>query len=793
MAATVDQLNEAAAGSPLPREESGRGVARTLARAALVGLVTALLVATWDVVSAWGGDITGSRAHFVLSAASQLILLCVPLSALLGLWWLLAWRLAARAGAPVASWRKWVFSAAAGLPLLAGVWWVPYSWVDESLPTLSEKEKWLVGGVYVGLLLVVVGLSRAMWWLHEHYRRDTTRLPRVHWLLLAAALATSVVCYWADATLMVDLYEDFHYGLSGAFVLGIAACALAAHTALQRLRPRLLERLTAPRPWLLVAWCGLLLACFLIQLSRLSASRAPGALVLSKLTLAVLRHSDFDDDGYSAFFGGLDCAPFDQFRGPAQVDLPNNGSDEDCTGSDAQWPKPQPVKSYPIPDARGYNVLLITVDALRADHTSVFGYSRKTTPHLERLAQRGLAFSRAYAQGTKTFESLPSLLTGLYLANVPRDYKHRKVKGRRAYMYRMTDEAGTFTQLFDEQGYVTRGIVALDWLDLLGLERGFDKFVSSHRDTDTNKLAKKFLRNVSQPFFMWLHYFNPHDPYNKHPEHDFGSGELDRYDSEIASVDASIGMLMGELESAGVADKTIIIVTADHGEEFREHGGQFHTNKLYQELLHVPLIISNVPGVAPARVDEVVELVDVAPTLCEAFALRPSCKEFDGQSLWAARAGQRDQSPGFRGAYAESLMREGTLRRRSLLSQGYRLTVNLDLETLELFDVKRDPREAHNIAHQFPERVKQLREEMALRPYRRLAAPFEAAQKSDSAALQAALPLVRSEPLLRQAVELIARHPSRGARQALENLKSRPGLGPSVHPKLDEALSQVGK
>jgi arylsulfatase A-like enzyme len=328
-------------------------------------------------------------------------------------------------------------------------------------------------------------------------------------------------------------------------------------------------------------------------------------------------------------------------------------------------------------------------------------------------------------------------------------------------------------------------------LNLLGLDRGFDSFVPTTRDHITNRLAKRFLRDVREPFFLWLHYFNPHDPYTQHAAHDFGDGELERYDSEVASVDASIGGIFEHLGRAGVARRTIIVVTADHGEEFREHGGQFHTNKLYEELLHVPLIVS-VPGVEPARIDQVVELIDIAPTLCEVLALSARCDEYDGKSLWATRAGLRDDSPGLRGAYSEAMMRDGTLLRRSLLSQGFRLTVNLDLETLELFDVTRDPREAHNVAREHPDRVRQLRDEMALRPYWRLAKPFAAASDSDSTELVKALPRVRSEPLLRRAVEAIIEHPSPGSRQALELLKARPGLGPRVRSKLDEALFRTG-
>ncbi len=791
MSATFEQVGDATS-NPGAREEPRGTVAAALCHAALIAFVTALVVAAWDFVSALGGDVTGSRSHLALSASSLLVTVFVPGAVLLCAWWFAVWRVATRGGSPIPGWRKWLASSLAGLPLLAFVWWVPWSWVDENLPALSPKKKWLVVAVYAAMLLAVVVFSRIAWWGYEQYRKEPRRLPLAHWPLCAVVLALAAACYWADRSVLVDLYEDFHYGLSGAFVLGIAACVGAGYTALLRLRPRALDRLITPDRFLLLGWAALLVACVLVQLIPSSAARASDALVLSKLRLALLHHSDFDGDGHSTFFGGLDCAAFDPFQGPAQVDLPGNGRDEDCTGSDATWPRPNPPRHYAIPAVRGYNLVVITVDALRADHTHFLGYKRKTTPNLDKLAQQGLVFTRAYSQGTKTFESLPSLFTGLYLSNVPRDYHHKKVKGRKSHVYRMTGEAPTFTQLIDAQGYLTRGILPIDWIWLLGIDRGFDKAMISNRDPDTIKRAKKFLSDASQPFFLYMHLFGPHAPYKKQSDHDFGNKDVDRYDGEIANIDESIGGIVEELERAGAAQRTIIVVTADHGEEFREHGGQFHGGKLYEELLHVPLIIM-VPGVEPGRVDEVVELVDVAPTLCEALALQPRCDEYDGQSLWATRAGLRDNSPGLRGAYAEAMMRDGMLFRRTLLSQGFRLTFNLDQETLELFDTKRDPREAHNLALEQPDRVRQMRDEMALRPYWHLAKPFEALRSSDSTELAKALPRLRSEPLLRLAVEAIGEHPSSESRAALELLWTRPGLGPSVRPKLEEALLKIAR
>ncbi len=786
--ATEKMLETAVRSDPSPRSSDRTSSAQATLSGALVALVTSLLAASADLASALLGDLPGSGVEVALSIASLLVVLLTPAGALLGLWLLALRQRAMRRGPATSEWRKWLFASTSGLPLLAGVWWVPWSWLSENAAALSPKESALLAGVYAGLLLAVLIACRVAWWCYDVYLASPVRLPRAHWPLFGFALLLAAACYWADLQLFVDLYEDLHYGLAGTFVVSLGVAVVAGRAVVRRARPRLLERLTSPNRYVLGTWALLLGGCLLVQFSRLSGTRAARALVHSKATLTVLRYSDFDADGYSALFGGLDCAPFNGLRSPEQIDLPNNGADEDCTGSDARWPKPKPATAYPIPDARGFNLLLITVDTLRADRMSAFGHTRKTTPQLEHLAGQGLAFSRAYSQGTKTFESLPSLLTGLYPANLPRNFRHRRVRGRKGYMYTLTEDGVTITQLLAERGYQTRAILSLDWLSALGLDRGFDRLESSPKQISGK--ARKYLRGAQQPFFLWLHYAEPHSSYTRHPEYDFGASDLDRYDSEVAYVDMLIGQVLEELKQNGLADKTIVVLTADHGEEFREHGGQYHGNKLHRELLHVPLIIK-VPGVKPARVDDLVELTDVAPSLCEALQLRPSCADFDGQSLWATRAGQRDRGPGYRGAYSEAMMRDGVLQRRSLLTEQFRLNLNLDAETIELFDVVRDPAEQKDISGTHPDQVRALRDEMALRPYRRLATPFETVAKSDSSELLRALPLLRSAPLLQKAVEAIAKYPSPGSRAALEQLKRRPGLGDNVRLTLDDVLAQT--
>jgi arylsulfatase A-like enzyme len=749
-------------------------------------VLSGTLTAVADFASASVGDLAYSPWRLALSLFTFSLAFLLPLGVVSALWLttIFRWASRSRGDTSLGQGRKWAFASLAGLPLLLGVWWVPLSWLRENADALSAQEKGVAGAAYLVMLLAVLLASRIAWWCHDLHRASPHRTPLVNLPVLVVASLFGAACYWADRSMLVGLYEDFHYGLSGGFLLGVVVFVVAVLARLRRLRLELVQRFTWPRSASVAGFSGLALACGAVQLSSSSFTPPENALLFAKGTRLLSRHSDLDGDGYSSWFGGLDCAPFDRFAGPAQVDLPNNGKDEDCTGSDATWPAPRPPVTYPIPRAKGMNLLLITVDTLRADRTTVFGNRRNTTPHLKRLAEQGLAFSRAYAQGTKTFESVPSLMTGLYPSNLPRDYESRRARGGKPYLFTLTEEGRTFTQLFQANDYQTKAVTSLGYLYVLGLDRGFQKM---ERSRDVTSKGRSYLREAKSPFFLWLHYLEPHSPYQKHPRFDFGDSPLDRYDSEVAHVDALIGRVLRELEELKLDQNTVVVVTSDHGEEFREHGGQHHGIKLHQEVLHVPLIVK-VPGLPAARVDEPVELTDVAPSLCEAFALSPRCDQYDGQSLWATAAGQRDQRPGFRGAYAESYMSGGSLQRRSLRSDGYRLNLSLDIQAVELFDLKQDPRELRSIAHAEPAIAQRMREEMALRPHRRLATAFAALANGDSRPLVQALPLVQTEPLLRLSIDAIAKQPSDGSASALRAVKSRPRLSDELRERL-EALS----
>jgi arylsulfatase A-like enzyme len=249
------------------------------------------------------------------------------------------------------------------------------------------------------------------------------------------------------------------------------------------------------------------------------------------------------------------------------------------------------------PDARP-NVLLITLDTVRADRLGCYGYARARTPNLDALAKRGVRFERAYATVPYTLPAHASILTGLY---PPAHGLHVNFQGS------VPAEAQSVAAGFQAAGYRTGALVASGVLDRrFGLARGFDSYDDLHDrplnqssqverpGSEVSAAAVKWLEQASsKPFFAWVHFYDAHDPYEP-PEgfRDFA----EPYDGEIAFVDVQVGRLVAALERLGKLANTWIVVVADHGEAFGEHGEFGHGLLVYDSTMHVPLIVA---GPAP--------------------------------------------------------------------------------------------------------------------------------------------------------------------------------------------------
>ena len=389
---------------------------------------------------------------------------------------------------------------------------------------------------------------------------------------------------------------------------------------------------------------------------------------LGKIALGLARKAtDRDHDGYSPYFAGGDCQDRDPRISPAAIDVPGNGIDEDCSGADA--PAPTVIvppasddaasgksNAAPTPKTtidKDYNLVLITIDTLRTN-VGFMGYPKPTTPNLDKLAAKGVVFDHAYAMASYTGKSLAPLLIGKYPSETLRDGGH---------FNRYSDKNVTITQRLKTAGVRTFG-AASHWYfkPSFGLTQGMEEWDTSaipgdgQGESDTSitspqltDAAIKLLgksENTAGRFFMWVHYFDPHAEFMPHkdapPElkpddqKSAGWGLRWMYDGEIWFTDKHVGRLLDYIAAQPWGENTIIAVTADHGEMIVEHNMTYHGFELWEQLVHVPLLVY-VPGdafqhgvhVTPKRGH-----IDVVPTLLELMKLPlPGPAEISGESM----------------------------------------------------------------------------------------------------------------------------------------------------------------
>lgn len=743
-----------------PESRNEPGSDRSLLVTGLVlGVVTGVVVAAVDATRASLGPYGGSRVLHALCIFGLL----VPVLALAGTLAGVLFGGAARLGKGDGFWVRTLRSSLAALPFVAFFVWVPWGWIASHWGSLPGKHRALA---VVALFVIALGVLAGARGLYALWRRRAAGRFGARWmagslvLVVAVAAATS----WADAVLYEGDYEDFHYGLAGAFT-GFVALAVAVAAGLTPKR-----WLVRPGKVVLGAVTAALLASFVAVLfAPPSAFAKSRSLLFTKLVNTGRSVSDFDGDGYAGILGGRDCDQLDPRVSPGGLEVPENGLDDDCSGTDASWPAgPDPVQKGRVLKTRP-NIVLISIDALRADHLATYGYRRRTAPTIDKLATRSLVFMDAYAQAPKTVDSVPSFMTGAYPSNVPRDY--RDSKRRKAGAYELAEDARPLAVVLHEAGYAT---AAGSGFRLVQMERGFDRFeVGTPTQT-----ALSFIETTNVPFFLWLHYPEPHIPYARHKQHDWGSSPIDLYDGEISVVDDQVAKVLDALEKYELEKSTIVIVTADHGEEFMEHGGTSHTRKLYRELLHVPLIL-HVPGMEARRIKGPVELVDIVPTLAELTGIEPSPGTLDGESLLGA---QRRKG---RVAYAEDLREKSVvIAKRAIFSGRYRLIDDRENDRLELYDDRRDPREQRDISLKRPEITARMLDALSVHALRRHTEPLDQLKRgADAATWASLLPTFRRPEVLDVVLDHFpkARSPQRDA--VLKKLLARRDLDERVAAK----------
>jgi arylsulfatase A-like enzyme len=562
-----------------------------------------------------------------------------------------------------------------GYMLVAPVW---------SQQSTGMKAAWLLGAAFVAVGgVAVTGLFRLT-------NNCLTRWAGIAGLLLAATL------YGVDVTVLAGLYPALHVGV----FIGLLRVGYLASNALVRNPPRL------PTRWVLLALAVLALyPLFLLSSTAASASIiATHGILTGKVLNSGRALTDFDGDGFSALFAGGDCAEFCAEVHPHALDIPSNGIDEDCSGADLVITIERGRRTTLFPLSKGtYNVVLVLIDAFRADHVAALGYPRKTTPNIDQLASRSQLFSRAYSQSSKTATSVPSILTGRYPSNLVMDFSNPKYP---VYAGRFHTSNVTLTERLKKAGYGTVLGTRNRMYRSYDFTHGFDKIntkkIGSIKSTAHNMLR----RRGKQPFFLMLHLMDPHEPYVRHPEHDFGPTMIDRYDSDIAAADEFVGALINRLVASKRMENTIFIVTGDHGESLGEMGRLHHIH-LHEETLHVPLVMF-VPGLSPRVFDKPTGLVDIVPTVLELLGLAP-VPLVDGTSLAPYFFGEP-----YPGSAVISQRRERKgVTQNSLVRGNYRLT--LGKGGVQLIDVVHDRKGERNLAKIHPEITRELRELLASR------------------------------------------------------------------------------
>ena len=286
------------------------------------------------------------------------------------------------------------------------------------------------------------------------------------------------------------------------------------------------------------------------------------------------------------------------------------------------------------------NIVLVIVDTLAAEHMSCYGYHRETSPNIDSLAAEGVLYARSQAQAPWTLPAMVTIYTGLTARS------HGCIF-REGFAWGLDPDMPILPEYLGDEGYATAAFVNIGYLGpMYGMDKGFDHF-SMPEDAGHGRAAETVDETIAwmdsdgfeEPFLLVFHVFDPHLPYEPPEPYDTmycsegldGHTEwktdeegnwypeqrqhmVDLYDSEIRWTDSQIGRLLGELRARGLEDRTLVILTADHGEEFLEHGDWGHGPNLYQHAIHVPLVLSG-PGVESGVDSSVVGQYDVLPTV----------------------------------------------------------------------------------------------------------------------------------------------------------------------------------
>jgi arylsulfatase A-like enzyme len=552
---------------------------------------------------------------------------------------------------------------------------------------------------------IVTGPARKLFTrLDERFGLPRPRTPALRYALFVAlpisALLLPALILFADS-----LRELLWVGVGTELVVLVVLLHLVVQAAAG---VRALARL---RYWVAAGLLGLVVGAGVFASRQASIGQIAQTGVVTGASVGVLRAlTDVDRDGYSALFAGGDCAALDSSRSPGAREIGANGVDEDCDGADAGPGQSIELQTFygslPADKKRRFNVLMIIVDSLRADHLNVYGYKKPTSPFTSLIAKEMWVFERAFSQASATSLSIPSLQSGKSPGSIQ--------WARGGHYPTPMAPFPTLPEVAKENGYATMITVSERMKARIpGVLIGFEKVLTAPSPADWHSGGHSVARAIvemersrqkKQPFFATLWFDEVHTPYKGGdnralPPFDDNPKDMKKYDRGIAQVDHYLTILWAYLENNKMLDDTIVLITADHGEEFGEHGGTLHGTGCYVEQAHVPLLL-RVPGFPPKRVSTPVALVDVVPTLLELLDLPKDKLELDGQSLLVPLLGPdalRPDRPIF--CYIMQLFSgKGDFFVESVRSNGMHLHRDIISGKTLLFDEKTDPAEKIDLA-----------------------------------------------------------------------------------------------
>lgn len=622
------------------------------------GLVAAALEAGGTLWLVQGLD----RQLLLLHIVAILFCAGAALGALSAVGWDLLGRVALRLRRLPAPWARPVLVAALASPTCATIAYALFS--GGHMRSLAVRPV-LIPAVAIVLLVVVAVAVRWFAGLVAHAPEMSRWRRRA---VVLGLLALSAASYVADLTLFRRLYGYLHIVLGvGTFALAAVAvaCLLGVHV-----RPPARRTIVV-----VLAVAGALAALSFALFGRSQNVRAVAFDRTATLRTALL--------GLQTIAGGEDTTPH---LSRAERRAMYEREARARAAADRYGGLP------------GANIILITADALRADQLGAYGSPLHLSPNLDRLAERGVRFAHAYCVAPHSSFSLSSLHTGEYL--------------QEAVELGHDEPRQTIADALDAAGYVTaafytRGIFHTEGERLRVYDdRRFGFSIADHgnrvAEAVTDRGIEEIDRIVSRgepKFFLWLHYFDTHEPYKST---ELGEHPFDRYRGEVKHVDREIARFLRHATKSLGRD-TITVVSADHGEEFKEHGGHYHGSTLYEEQTHVPLLFS-APGIGARVVHSPVELVDVAPTLLRLVGVQPpaTMRGADLRPFLYGGDGAMPALPAF----------AAVTHKKMVVRWPWKLIADLQYGTFELYDLEHDPGEHTNLYDRRHDVADELRAEI---------------------------------------------------------------------------------